>query len=299
MQAPKIRPKFKISAKISALILALMMPLVISAESSALAQVNETMIEPAVQDSLLQNSEMPPWEMNGGNDYAETGTELSADLYALYRIADRITRANGLEVPYWDVVWNSSLEDLGNASAPYVIGFNTNLLDLMAGDVSAVAFIVAHEMFHHASGHVADLAALQREFFQDIVAEADSFNPFEMMFDLEFQRRIEAYMKPRQLEADRGATLYIAQAGFDPEGALHAFDVLIDLYGLDESMAERLEALRTFIAEHSLEESVDLGQIRLNQTSPFVYEQSPSGAALRMKPQDIDYGTLIDDMFGQ
>ncbi len=105
------------------------------------------------------------------------------DYYAIYRMVERISRANGLDEQPWRVRVTS--EDVLNAYASdlNMLTFEGGLLEQLSGDTSAVACVVGHELAHHTQNHMAKrvevgtrLAALQEEALQEARAEVESAN---------------------------------------------------------------------------------------------------------------------------
>lgn len=86
--------------------------------------------------------------------YGRAKKELPADLYAVYRIIDRIARANGLDETPWRVIISPKYDVNAFASEINLISMFAGMLDQMAGDPSAVACVVGHEMAHHVKRHI-------------------------------------------------------------------------------------------------------------------------------------------------
>ncbi|MDY6781709.1 MAG: M48 family metalloprotease [Cyanobacteriota bacterium] len=89
--------------------------------------------------------------------YDTAKTELPENFYVLYRIVDRLARANDLD----DYPWRVTITDNDNISAyateANVIVIASGLLDRMAGDASSLACVVGHEMAHHLKSGILDL----------------------------------------------------------------------------------------------------------------------------------------------
>lgn len=86
--------------------------------------------------------------------YGRAKKELPADLYAVYRIIDRIARANNLDETPWRVIISPKYDVNAFASEINLISMFAGMLDQMAGDPSAVACVVGHEMAHHVKRHI-------------------------------------------------------------------------------------------------------------------------------------------------
>lgn len=82
--------------------------------------------------------------------------------YVLYRIVERISRANQLDSRPWRVAIVPSYDINAFATDVNLIAFFTGLIDQIYGDPNALACVVGHEMAHHTEQHIA-LSAAQRE----------------------------------------------------------------------------------------------------------------------------------------
>ncbi|MDJ0703423.1 MAG: M48 family metalloprotease [Leptolyngbyaceae cyanobacterium MO_188.B28] len=271
-------------------LIALTFPISFIEGKSALAQISENRIESA-ETQLLRS--------RNRHLYAQAKAELPAEFYAFYRIVDRITRANELDVPYWRI--RSSNNVIGAyAHGAYSLSINTDLLALMEGNVSAVAYIIAHEMAHHVSGHTVQYAKFQQDLSEEIsTAIGESRDLVEIMEEIarassNFQDRFQAFRQHLEIEADEVALKYMARAGFNPEGAVQVFAVYRDIYGINEEMEARLEKIKSLPSLLSL---ADQGRKRIATTAPMSYELSESGNSLRIMRESIDYAAILEDMF--
>lgn len=96
------------------------------------------------------------------NIYDRAKAEMSEDMYVLYRIVERIARANQLDERPWRVGIVPTYDINAFATQVNLIAFHGGLLDQLDGDSSAIACIVGHEMAHHDKRHIA-LGQAQRE----------------------------------------------------------------------------------------------------------------------------------------
>ncbi len=87
--------------------------------------------------------------------YQKAKQELPGDWYALYRIIDRIARANNLDDKNWRIRILSSYQINAFATEVNLIGLFNGILDQLAGDSAAIACVVAHEISHHTERHIA------------------------------------------------------------------------------------------------------------------------------------------------
>lgn len=81
--------------------------------------------------------------------------ELNPTYYFLYRIVDRLARANGLDQTPWRIINPNKYDINAFASEVNLIAVYTGLLDVLAGDADAIACVVGHEMAHHIERHIA------------------------------------------------------------------------------------------------------------------------------------------------
>lgn len=85
---------------------------------------------------------------------------------------DRIARANELDNRPWRVVTIAKYDVNAFATDVNLIAIYDGILDQLAGDSSALACVVAHEMGHHAKRHIAVGVAQKNELIAKIEEEA-------------------------------------------------------------------------------------------------------------------------------
>ncbi len=113
--------------------------------------------------------------------YEQARADLPEDYYVLYRIVERISRANAIDVRPWRVIVVPEYDINAFATEINLIAFFSGLLDQVYGDPNAIACVVGHEMAHHTEEHIAlsaadremRLQALRDEAFEEVVAEED------------------------------------------------------------------------------------------------------------------------------
>ena len=108
---------------------------------------------------------------------------IGQDYYVIYRVVERIARANGLDEQPWRVRVFSTQSVNAFASELNMLTFEEGLLEQVSGDHAALACVVGHEMAHHTKNHIpkmvemtARLETLQEEALQDARAEVESAN---------------------------------------------------------------------------------------------------------------------------
>lgn len=113
--------------------------------------------------------------------YEQARQELPEDLYVLYRIVDRMARANGLDNQAWRLKTASEYDSNAFATDTNLIPVYNGLLDQLHSDVDALACVVGREMAHHTQKHTAVgdaqraqmLAELQNQIQSETTAEIE------------------------------------------------------------------------------------------------------------------------------
>lgn len=109
--------------------------------------------------------------------------ELPKDYFAVYAIADRIARANGLDKKPWRIVVTSNYTVNAYASDANLLTFEAGLMDQLEGNASALACAIAHEMGHHVEQHLgygpakreeARLQEIEKAEREKLIAEQDA-----------------------------------------------------------------------------------------------------------------------------
>lgn len=113
--------------------------------------------------------------------YEQAKAQLPEDFYMLYRVVERLSRANGLDNLPWRVDVAQEYSVNAFAADYNLLAFYTGLLDTMHGDSSAIAFVVGHEMGHHTRNHIAVgsaeklkiLSQLRQEAIDEVASEEE------------------------------------------------------------------------------------------------------------------------------
>lgn len=117
-------------------------------------------------------------------NYQKAAKELPKDLYTLYRVVERISRANSLDERPWRVLIVPKYDINAFATDVNLVAMYTGILDQLAGDSSAIACIVGHEMAHSVKRHIALGEAerkalserIQKEAEEEVAREVNSAN---------------------------------------------------------------------------------------------------------------------------
>jgi len=80
--------------------------------------------------------------------------EISEEYYVLYRIFEKIARANNLYYQNWRIALKANAENLNAyAACANMIGIYSSLYDSLFDNEDALAFIISHELAHFLLGH--------------------------------------------------------------------------------------------------------------------------------------------------
>jgi predicted Zn-dependent protease len=118
----------------------------------------------------LQGNAAP---QKAGSVYQKAQAELNEDLYVLYRIIDRIARANGLDQRPWRIAIGDKYELNAFAADANLLAVYNGILDQAAGDASAMACVIGHEMAHHVKRHIPVGEAQKAALITQMKAEAE------------------------------------------------------------------------------------------------------------------------------
>lgn len=116
--------------------------------------------------------------------YQKAKKELPEDVYVVYRIVDRLARANGIDDHPWRIGVVQEYNINAFATETNLVAVYSGLLDQLGGDASALACVIGHEMAHHTNRHLAigptqELALreqIQKEAEQQVKQEIESAN---------------------------------------------------------------------------------------------------------------------------
>ena len=122
------------------------------------------------------------------------------DFYMIYRIAERIIRANDLDYINWRIIIDKEREVQTPETSLYSINFTTSMIDVFNGDEDALAFIVAHEIAQ------AILGFKEKLYYEYVIAERfDDYSDYRKLY------------KKASLKADIEASKLIIKAGYSIE----------------------------------------------------------------------------------
>ena len=137
------------------------------------------------------------------------------DFYNLYRVAEKIIRANKLNYVNWRIVLYKETETFNAfTTSANLIGIYSALYDSLYGNDDAIAFIVSHELSHQILGHIQREVELNRK-LRTWVPEGETG-----MLDTIYYKKL----RDMELEADSEAMILLKRAGYSPEKATDAIN---------------------------------------------------------------------------
>lgn len=134
------------------------------------------------------------------------------DFYRVYRITEKLIRANGLDFINWRVAVSSNNEFNAYNEETNSITINAGAIDTFVDNEDALAFVIAHELAHGLLGHskrkskhIANVARAKRIFSHELYRIALK-RYYKLCRDMEYEADVE------------GAKL-VAKAGYDLSNA--------------------------------------------------------------------------------
>ncbi len=152
------------------------------------------------------------------------------DFYNIYRISERLIRANNLDYTNWRIAIRKSEDEANAAStAANFVWINTALYDSVYNNQDALAFVIAHEMAHHILGHEQRSAELIYRLNRlalplknsDAVSSAGASVAVTIQ-----KKRLLAEYRSMEYMADVEAALLLTRAGFNMDNAMYALNFL-------------------------------------------------------------------------
>lgn len=176
----------------------------------------------AKDDKIYEKEVLPVFKKKISTYTDET---LPVDFYNLYRISEKLIRANNLEYVNWRIaVRKTDDPNASSANANYIV-INTALYDTFYNNEDALAYIIAHEMSHLILGHIK-----QQE---DLITKVENAQYRFRSSSITYKALMMKYMKEmRDMEymADAEAITLISKAGYSPQKAISALNTM-DTYG--------------------------------------------------------------------
>lgn len=150
----------------------------------------------------------------------------SVDFYNIYRISERLIRANNLQYVNWRIAIRKTQDVNASSFNGNYILINTALYDSLYTSEEALAFTLAHEMSHLILGHGLRQEYLGLELTQLHKNYKRAKTNSEKIAIYIRMRSIYNEMKMMEYMADSEALIILTRAGYSPYKALEALNFL-------------------------------------------------------------------------
>ena len=241
--------------------------------------------------AMDRHKAIAPLDRNRSTEIYEAAyTELPRDLAELYVAADRITRANDLDVPFWVIRLCDATEEC--EAGPYVLPMNAYLLDMMQRDRDRVAFVMACNM-------AVDILQVQAKIDAFVGEELESYKKQlekgrrsleEVIAEILASEEFNDFVVAQEIEADALAYEYLVKAGYNWQGGVKALEAMEDLHSKTcqcDRFRNRLSAYLSLPMQSPLSPSeIQSGRTLLETTAPLPYELKDGGDFLRIFPAE-------------
>ena len=156
------------------------------------------------------------------------------NFYRVYRICERIIRANNLDYVNWRVAIRKTKDLNAMSTDTNYVEINTGLYDSLGENDDALAFVIGHEMAHMILGHTSRGAELATKsaYLNSKLSWAIRNNDTAMAVGYRKQLN-DLFEESRQMEymADSEGLSLIIKAGYSPEKARETLVLLESLQG--------------------------------------------------------------------
>ena len=188
------------------------------------------------KDEKIYNNEIIP--ALGKNMKTINIQPSDVDFYKVYRVAERIIRANNLDYINWRISIRKSDDIDASTFSGNCITINTALYDSVYNNEDALAFVIAHEMSHQILGHAQRRAELYRRLERVGIVEKtyDNDVPAKKFVNQSvglIPRKLAANeLQEQELMADSEAFMLLTRAGYTSEKAMESLNLLAGLPNL-------------------------------------------------------------------
>ena len=228
--------------------------------------------------------------------YSEYEKELGEDYYTLYRIVEKILRANNLSYQNWRVAIVRDTEDFNAFStAGNLIAVNSALYDTYFDNEDALASVLAHEighliLKHQRSSNIDYTKAevygnMRNEAKRDLnrkgASSAESLVNGITAISSEIAM-YNAYKRIRKLEyeADEKAIELVSRAGYNPRATIEVLNFSTNMTGVytpydsHPEEKERIKQINKIIDSSDLNRLKSEGQRNLYNSEPLKIKRS-------------------------
>lgn len=214
------------------------------------------------------------------NTYRSKET-VAVDFYNLYRITERILRANKLDYINWRMVLLDATANFNaGTTEANLICINTALYDSFYNNPDALAFIISHEIAHQVLGHSqrdADMAK-NTEITQKVLL-LSTFGYGNVLYTPIRNKVVAKESRGMEFAADTLGAEFAVRAGYDYSRVMDALNFMNSLphtESLDSSHPipeKRIENLKTS-QKYFLSQWVEEGKFNLYNSNPLDCKRS-------------------------
>lgn len=188
------------------------------------------------------------------------------DFYKVYRIAEKLIRANNLDFINWRIVIDTDKDFNAFSSNTNCITINTGAYDTLANNEDALALVIAHELAHSALGHIARDAELYKN-----LERAERINNF--WYYIYHKKKLYRESKKMEFAADAEGAKFALKAGYDLDKAKETLSFINTTGNADDSRSfhpkpkERLKSFEENRKYFLDEEWIKLGRYNIYNSS--------------------------------
>lgn len=150
------------------------------------------------------------------------------DYYKVYRVAERIIRANNLDYSNWKIaIYRDSEAPNAYSTSTNYIAISTSLYDNFCDNEDALALIIGHEIGHGLLGHQARLSYLLKKMTRAKKAiSSTKDNSGYVLSYIILERKYLIESKNAEYAADNEGAKLAAKAGYNLDNALEVLNYL-------------------------------------------------------------------------
>ncbi|MCD8378648.1 MAG: M48 family metallopeptidase, partial [Candidatus Gastranaerophilales bacterium] len=149
---------------------------------------------------------------------AKLSKSQSVDYYDVYRVCERLIRANNLDYVNWRIAIRKTKDFNAYSSDANFVMIYTAVYDTLYPNMDALAFVIAHEFSHHILGHG------QRHL--ELVRDMKYYKQFNGYYHYHKYMQCLKEIRMQEYMADAEAMVLLIRAGFDLNKAMEALNFL-------------------------------------------------------------------------
>ena len=171
------------------------------------------------QDEKTYSSKIEPL-FNKKSDRQDQA--VGVDYYRVYRVAERIIRANNLDYMNWRIAVRKTKSFNATTSDGNYVEIHTGLYDTLYQNEDAFAYVIAHEMAHQILGHSRRSQDLEIE-LKNLKSNYKKDSTYRVI------RTKNIFKELRKMEymADTEGLTLLVKAGYSPYKALEALNFMV------------------------------------------------------------------------